>query len=370
MICEGILQYRTRQQFRAVLGEGIVVLDWDTKRTQAGRPDAVFLSSQKQLIVVEFEPILTISNIAHALITQAWRGTEEWYRNANQDDMARWYEYTHQHLHPSRPIPPDLRAQLGMTSKDAVLWDRRKRCIIIAAAPEIGPGVIEAARAAIECYVRGSQTNMPYEAFVCRLTGESSDRDIRVTGGELISVKQSPELEVAPAEGPGWPAPHQHRRGEMTPESKEVERLLPKYMSAELETDAGYYLYCKADFGKVLKLMAWHEYDADVCFEFSRMDSANEIKGPHCNLRIGKVPQLGSDIQRRLKPQLAEIAGELGCPVCDLVCKGRSWPLIQYRIWKPSRSTAMAPEEIARALGTFCSVVYPIVNPIIRSALG
>jgi len=375
MICEGLLQYRIRLQLKTVFGDNVALLDWDTCNTGSGRPDVVLLDANKQLVVVEIECELRPDNIEHALITQALKGGEEWYERANQRDMITWHEYTSQYRFPHKDNPPSLYAELDLEPGDPVLWDRRKRCIIIAAAPLVRPGVLEEAQRAVESYVCRTGSQMPYEARIYKVLGHLNDEDMKVTGCERHVVSRSSKIEMAPPEGPGRPVPHQHRRGVLAPEFKEVRKLLPRYASAELENEAGYYLYCKADFPKVLKLKPWHEYDADVCFEFSRVDHPdNPIKGPHCQLRIAKLSNvgtgLGRTVQRLLALQLDEIADKLGCPLSDLACRQPGWPLKQYQVWKPNPTMHMSPEDIARALGKFASVVYPIVNPIIRSTLG
>lgn len=369
MACEGILQYRVRQNLSRVFSQRLAVLDWDTHNTGAGRPDAVFLTDSGQLMVVEFECMLSTANIEHSLITQAWKGAERWYFGANRNDVLSFYEYSFAHRFPNKTTPPDIREVLGLEPRAHDLWDRRKGCIIVAAAPRVDAGVIEVAQRAVERHLAATDSRMPFEAWVYTITGKAGDADIEVEGCDATLIAKSEELDTAVPEGPGLPVPHQHRRGELTSEFRQVEAMLPKYMSDELEREAGYYLYCKADFGKVLKLMPWHEYDVDVCFEFSTMDQSNDIKGPHCQLRVGKLRSLGMRIQKELVMHLPDIATVLGCKVDDLECKGSGWPLKQYRASGRDSSASMSPEDIARALGRFCSVVYPIINPLVRSAL-
>lgn len=361
MWTETTLKHCVESKLDMVFGERVVLLDLDTYNTPAGRPDIVLLNGRKQLIVVELERQLDLRNIEHALIDQAWAAARYWYVMARQDDIHKMHEYYRKYRFPTVPEIPDLRKELGLGPNE-FLWNRSRKLVVVVAGWYVESGVHEKAARLIEETLSSEENQMPCEVWVYGITGkEDGNGNVVIKKCDPYPVYQYDGKDDLLPDGPGLRTPFQHLPARLSEEFREVAQVLPEYLSYELKKDLN--VYSKANWrNQVVKLCPWGT-EAGICFEFSRMDGSNAIKGAHCQLYVCQQRELGSRLRKHLQDRLPEVAEELGCSQSDLTWQSYSYPIKQHRVDDSS------PEAIAAALGWFITAIYGHVNGIIRDAL-
>lgn len=349
-------------QLETVFGQPVALLDMDTYDTPAGRVDTVALTSTKQLVVVEIEQQLNPGNIEHALIDQAWAYAQCWYEYAKQINIEGMHRYYRKYRYPNETDVPNLRQQLGFDPDDQVLWDKKKKCIVVAAGWQVAETVYDKARRLMREVSEADKNGMPCEVWIYDVKGEeTAGGRVRIVDCHRTKVFERTGDTAVLQDGPGLRNPTQHLPARLSEEFRQVALLLPNHTSWQLKKNLEF--FSKAKWQKsVLKLCPWGTA-CGICFEFSRMDSKNPIKGAHCQLYVCQQKDLGARLQTMLQRDRAEIANELGCLESDFTNQTYSYPIKQHRIDDSS------PESIARAFGRFSSVIYRRVDATIRAAL-
>ena len=359
---ENTLKRCMEQNLQLVFGQKVLLLDLDTVNTIAGRPDVVLLNANRQLIVVEWESVLTLGNIGHALLDQAWHYAKHYYFEMLPSDIPDLYRRYYDYRFPGRELP-DLHDALGIDHRlDA--WDHSKPCVVVVGAWSVSePAYAEAGSLITNTYA-GEKRKMPCEVWVYDIHGSlDHDGNVAIVGCSRKLVFSADGRTVSHDARSGLTISNQHTSVRLTSEFQEVVQLMEQYVSDEL----GPYLeefHSKVKWQR--KLLKWSPWgtEKEICFEFSRMDGLNPIKGPHCSLRVAGRNEVGYRLQHRLRADVSDIAKKLRCSEDDLGWKGHTYPIIQYRVDDSS------PQAIAEGFGRFCSVIYQRIDPVIRKALG
>lgn len=362
MWLEDRMKQAVEVQLDTVFGQPVVLLDMDTYDTPAGRVDTVALTATKQLVVVEIEQQLNLGNIEHALIDQAWAYAQCWYEYAQQRNIEGMHRYYRQYRFPNERDVPDLRQQLGFDPGDQVLWDKQQECIVVAAGWRVAGAVYDKARSLMREISEADKNGMPCEVWIYDVKGEeAADGRVRIVDCNRTKVFERANRKSVPQDGPGLRIPNQHLPARLSEEFRQVALLLPNHTSWQLKRNLEFFSKVKWK-TSVLKLCPWGTA-CGICFEFSRMDAKNQIKGAHCQLYVCQQKDLGARLRQMLQRDRAAIARELGCRESDFTDQTYSYPIKQHRVDDSS------PEVMARAFGRFSSVIYARVDATIRAAL-
>ncbi|MCX6374550.1 MAG: hypothetical protein NTU88_00670 [Armatimonadetes bacterium] len=358
---ENTLKRCMEENLELVFGQAVVLLDLDTVNTHAGRPDVVLLNASRQLIIVEWESVLTLANIGHALLDQAWHYAKHYYFETLPRDLPELHRRYRDYRFPGQPIP-DLHDAIGL-GRDSDLWDRARPCIVIVGAWDVTKPAYEKAAHLIGNTYANEKRKMPCEVWVYDVHGSlNSDGNEIITGCDRTRVFAADGEAMSFPLGGGLNISNQHTSARLTSEFAEVARLMERHVSEDLKPFFEEF-HSKVKWQKTL--LKWSPWGAEkeICFEFSRIDDKNPIKGPHCQLCIHGRKELGYSLRARLEGQRFDLAKQLGCSVDDLKSQGYTYPIKQHRVDDSN------PEAIAKVFGRFCSVVYAQVNPVLRKAL-
>lgn len=359
---ENTLKQCMENKLDLVFGQKVLLLDLDTVNTGAGRPDVVLLNENSQLIIVEWESLLTTGNIGHALLDQAWDYAKHYWCEILPSDIPELRRRYWDYRFPGRPIP-DLHTELGLES-DAEIWDRGKPCIVVVGAWDVREPVYQAAQRLMQETYAGERRKMPCEVWVYDIHGSQTARgNIVITDCKRTLVFQADGHMESHSDGCGLRISNQHASARLTDEFVEVKLKMSDYVSDELKQFMEMFHSKDRWKRQLLKWSPWGT-EKEICFEFGRMDSQNLIKGPCFQLRIGGRKQLGYRLRYRLNAALSGLADELGCSEDDLKSQGYTYPIKQHRVDDSN------PEAIARGFARFCSVIYHRVDGLIREELG
>jgi len=352
---EDALKHLVHLHPEVVFGPKTQVVNLDTKNTPHGRADVVLVDRDQSLLVCELEQELKAGNIHHTLIEQAWAYARYLFWNASMDNLLGLYHnYYRQYCDPVGRVPA-LSELLGW--EDGVRREYTRKCVIIVAGWNVKHEVYDmAARLAEKQHQTDGMGAFPCEVRVLEVQGSRNGHTgpielLQCSGAKVFESTVVGDRHHAASVYPT----NQHVWAEqLSPRFGQVQKLLPKYMPADLID--GLALLSESRFSEEMTNYLPWGLKAYVRFEAWTCDLNPKVHRPHFQFYVGKRKDINATVCHALARERETIRQQLRCGDADLEVQGVAYPIKQYNV------DFSSPEAIAEGFAKFISTVYPIVH--------